>query len=76
MYTTFHMTSPNDNHAIDLSRVLDQSHENKWVAIAPDYSRVIGSADSLRELLRSVSNPDAILHRALPSNATFAPATL
>jgi hypothetical protein len=70
------MASTDDNHAIDLSRVLNASHENKWVAIAPDYSRVIGSADSLRDLFRSVTNPDAIFHRVLPRDARFAPIAL
>ena len=69
------MASTNDTRAIDLSRVLNPSHENKWVALTPDYSRVIGSADSLRELFRSVSDPSAILHRVLPRDATFAPIT-
>jgi len=68
------MTFTNDSTAIDLSRVLDKTHENKWVAIAPDYSRVIGSADSLRDLFRAVTNPNAIFHRVLPRDATFAPA--
>ncbi len=61
---------------IDLSRVLDVSHENKWVALTPDYSRVLGAADTLRDLLRSVTDPTAVFHRVLPHDLTFAPATL
>lgn len=61
-------------HPIDLSQVLDASHENKWVALAPDYSRVLGVADTLRDLLRSVTDPTAVFHRVLPRDLSFAPA--
>lgn len=60
--------------AIDLSTILKSSHENKWVAIAPDYSKVIAAADTLRELMRSVANKDAIYHRVLPRDVNFVPA--
>lgn len=43
-----------------LSDIIDASHENKWVAIAPDYSRVIGAADTLRILMTSIADKDAI----------------
>jgi hypothetical protein len=59
--------------AIDLSRILDGSHENKWVALAPDYSSVLGVADSLSELMRTVADEDAIYHRVLPHDVSFAP---
>ncbi len=56
----------------DLSAILDASQENKWVAIAPDYSRVIAAADTLRELMASAP-ATAILHRVLPHDVSFAP---
>jgi hypothetical protein len=59
--------------AIDLSRVLDESHENKWVALSPDYSAVLGVADSLSELMRTVTGEEAIYHRVLPHDVSFAP---
>ena len=58
----------------DLSAILDRSHENKWVAITSDYSRVIAAADSLRDLLRSVSDSTAIFFKVLPHDVSFAPA--
>ena len=61
--------------ASDISFIIKGAHENKWVAIAPDYSRVLAAADSLRELMRSVTDPDVIFYRVLPLNVTFAPAT-
>ena len=60
---------------INLSKILDASHENKWVAIAPDYSRVLAAASTLRDLMRSVSAKDAIFHRVLPRGVSFAPVT-
>lgn len=57
----------------DLSNILDASHENKWVAIAADYSRVTAVADHLRDLLRLVSDPTAIFRRVFPHDVSFAP---
>jgi hypothetical protein len=57
----------------DLSGILDRSHANKWVAISSDYSRVIGVADSLRDLLRSVSDSTAVFFKVLPHDVSFAP---
>jgi hypothetical protein len=65
---------PDTTPALKLSPIIDKSHENKWVAIAPDYSRVIAAADTLRELLSIVSDPRAILFKVLPYDMSFAPA--
>lgn len=59
--------------AIDLSEILDSSHENRWIAIAPDYSRVLAAADTLADLMRSVKETGAIFHRVLPHDVSFAP---
>jgi hypothetical protein len=58
---------------IDLSRILDESHENKWVALAPDFSSVLSVADSLSELMKRVTDEDAVYHRVLPHDVSFAP---
>jgi hypothetical protein len=58
---------------LDLSDILDSSHENRWVAIAPDYSRVICASDSLRDLMHSIADKGTIFHRVLPYDASFAP---
>jgi hypothetical protein len=60
----------------DLSGILDSSHENKWVAIASDYSRVIATADSLRDLFRSVSDTTVVFCKVLPHDVSFAPSSL
>jgi len=57
-----------------LSALLDASHENKWVAIAPDYSRVLAVwHPRCAILMRAVTDPTAIFHRVLPRDVSFAP---
>lgn len=64
-----------NDHEVDLAAILNSSHENKWVAIAPDYSRVLAAANTLSELLRLITDPKAVFHRVLPHDVSFAPAT-
>ena len=59
---------------VRLRALLDASLENKWVAIAPDYSRILGTADTLRDLMHSIKDNDAVFHRVLPHDVSFAPA--
>ncbi len=66
------LMQPDTKQGHDLSGILDASQENKWVAIAPDYSRVVAAADTLRELMASAPTT-AIFHRVLPHDANFAP---
>jgi len=58
----------------DLSNIIEVAHENKWVAIAPDYSRILGTADTLRDLMHSIKDNDAVFHRVLPHDVSFATA--
>jgi len=55
----------------NLSTILDKSHDDKWVAIAPDYSRVVAAASTLRELVKIVAESDVIFHRVLPRGVGF-----
>jgi len=57
----------------DLTKILDASHKNKWVAIDPSYSRVVAAAASLRELDKLVGGQYVIYYRVLPRETTFAP---
>jgi metal-responsive CopG/Arc/MetJ family transcriptional regulator len=66
--------SHDPEQAIDLSEILDASHENKWVALAPDYSRVIGASETLNDLMHTVTDADAVFYRVLPRDVSFAPA--
>jgi hypothetical protein len=62
------------HHDVDLANILDASHENKWVAIAPDYRRVLAADENLSQLMREVADRDAIFHRVLPRDVSFVPA--
>jgi len=62
-----------DQLTADLSGILDSSYENKWVAIAADYSRVVAAAPTLSALMHIASDPDLIYHRVLPRDVSFAP---
>ena len=48
----------NNSRQHDLHTILNATHENKWVAIAPDYSRVLAAADKLSDLARLVTDPE------------------
>lgn len=61
-------------HELDLAHILNASHENKWVAIAADYHRVVAASDSLARLMRDVPDQDVIFHRVLPRDVSFVPA--
>jgi hypothetical protein len=62
-----------DTQLIDLADILDVSHENKWVAITPDYRRVVAASERLPDLMRQVAGKDVIFHRVLPHDVSFVP---
>ena len=44
-------------HAVQapkLEKLITKAHENKWVAISPDYERLVAVADSLQQRQRGV----------------------
>lgn len=54
--------------ATNLAKIL-KPFINKWVAISPDYKKVISSGNTLRELITKVGNnkKDLIFHKVIPS---------
>ena len=56
----------------DLSKILNKSHENKWVALSPDRYKVLGSSNDLVELKNKVKNEDAVYMKVQPSDISFA----
>ena len=56
----------------NLSKVLDKSHERKWVALSPDRSKVLGSSTNLIELKDKVNDKNAIYMKVLPRDTSFA----
>lgn len=61
---------------IDLSK-LTKNFEYKWVAISPDYKRIISSGKSLREVADKIKEKDknkVVFHKVIP--AGYAPLSL
>ncbi len=56
----------------NLSKILNKSHENKWVALSPNRSKVLGASENLVELRNKVNDKDALYMKVLPSDASFA----
>ena len=56
----------------DLTKILNKSHENKWVALCPDRYKILGSSDSIVELKNKVNNKDAVYMKVQPSDVSFA----
>jgi len=55
----------------DLTKILNKSHEKKWVALSPNRSKVLGVSDNLAELSNKVNNKDAVYMKVLPSDTSF-----
>ncbi len=57
-------------------KMLTKAHENKWVALSPDYQKVLAADTTLQSLRRKVAKQDAVVMRVLPSDVGYAPRTL
>lgn len=53
---------------IDLSKVLTEEHERKWVALSADNTKVVDYGDSLVELDKRVSGQDVVYMKVPPSD--------
>ena len=52
----------------NLSRIL-KPFENKWVALSPDYKKVLSSGDTLTDAAKTIKQSDrekVIFHRVIP----------
>lgn len=61
---------------IDLSK-LTKNLEYKWIAISPDYKKIISSGKTLREVMNKIKERDknkVIFHKVIP--AGYAPLSL
>ncbi len=69
------MTVQEHTAQINLSELL-RPYEDKWVALSPDYTRVVASGDTRKEVDASVKKEERetlIFHKVLPFDALFAP---
>ncbi|MDP3764143.1 MAG: DUF5678 domain-containing protein [bacterium] len=57
----------NATRTINLSKIL-KPFVNKWVAISPDYKKIISSGNTLQELVAKVggNKKDLIFHKVMP----------
>jgi len=60
------------NKNYDLTKILGKTHENKWVALSPDYKKVVGSSVKLVRLQKSVGKKEAVYMFVSPSDVHFA----
>jgi hypothetical protein len=54
-------------------------YAGEWVALSPDYRRIVAHGTRLKEVMAAVPAPDraqVVYHKVLPSNADYAPVTL
>ena len=62
----------------DLGKIL-RNFENQWVALSPDYKKVVASGESLNEV-ESKLKPDevrkVVFHKVPPLDSVFIPTTL
>ena len=55
----------------DLS-VLKKEHEGKWVALSPDYTKILATGNSLEEIDKKSSGKNKVVMMVIPSGS-YAP---
>ena len=56
----------------DLTKIIKKSHENKWVALSPDRSKVVDYSENLVTLREKVGNREVTYMKVLSSNVIHA----
>lgn len=57
-------------------KLFDETLEGKWVAIAPDYTSIVASADSLSEVMDQLEDEEkqqVVYHHVLPHDVVYIP---
>jgi hypothetical protein len=57
---------------LDLSKILNKSHERMWVALSPDRAKVLDYSNNLLELKNKLKTKDVVYMKVLPSDTSFA----
>ncbi len=57
---------------VDFTKILNKTHEGKWVALSPDQTNVLGCAATLAELRGKIKDPDAVFTKILSSDMEYA----
>jgi hypothetical protein len=61
----------------DLSKILEP-YENQWAALSPDYTHVVASGETLKDVHAKVPEDDrehVVFHKVLPFDALYIPST-
>jgi hypothetical protein len=56
----------------NLTKILNKSHENKWVALSKNQTKVLGYSASLMDLKKNVSSKEVVYMKILPRDFSFA----
>jgi len=46
--------------------ILKKQHQNKWVALTPDYKKLIAVGDSLSAVLKAAKQSEKVVMKVLP----------
>lgn len=60
----------NMNRNTDLSKILTKAHERKWVALSPDYRKVVGYGDKLASLTARIGKK-RVVYMKVPRMDTY-----
>jgi hypothetical protein len=52
----------------DLSKILNNKHERKWVALTPDHSEIIAYGDDLVRVSKEAGSRDVVYMKVPPSD--------
>jgi hypothetical protein len=58
------------NRNTDLTKILTKAHERKWVALSPDYRKVVGYGDKLAALTARVGKKK-VVYMKVPRTDTY-----
>jgi len=61
-----------ENRNTDFSKILNKTHENKWVAISEDGTKVIAVDENLPDLQKKVGDTQVFYMKVLPADVSFA----
>ncbi len=53
--------------------LITKTHENKWVALSLDYSKLLAVAESLTSLRKKIGQAKSVVMHVLPSDVGYAP---
>ena len=56
----------------DFSKILEDVHADKWVALSPDYGKVVAYSSNLMDLQKTVEGKDVVYMKAPSADTVFA----